>query len=439
MIDSSSACLIVSDLADIRYRFTSCDTTGRSGPSFSTCQEYYRTINSPISKENLIFEFENREYEGAQGFRVPSNGLYNITVAAAGGGRGICNFEHGGFGYQRMVQVELTTDYELLILVGQRGTGACDVIPKIEDIYDILCRVPPANVADVERCNETWYNFTTRGFHHRFYEAFGGGAGGGGSLVRARNKENQEFDGFPIVLVGGGGGTASVLHYDVVEDIGAHNIFLENHLAYRSFVNGQSRVTDRDYSPTPGTRGFRAGSSIVVAGAGGGYSVGILQPTIVDGGALGRAQDLAEGGLDCTPLFPEIGDEIIPYSGVYGGFGGGGGACGGGGGGGGYTGGAVLAVGETVPGGGGFSFTGDSLTTSFKVTEIGFGRLNQNRDNGFVEIILANCGCVYECLINTTEDQFECLCPNNTEPAPDLSDCYEGEFDTSLKYRQLPH
>ena len=81
------------DLADIRYRFTSCGATGRSGPSFSACQQYYTEINSPIAQHDLLFEFENREYEGAQGFRVPMNGLYNITVAAAGSGRGICNFE----------------------------------------------------------------------------------------------------------------------------------------------------------------------------------------------------------------------------------------------------------------------------------------------------------------------------------------------------------
>lgn len=363
---------------------------------------------------------------------MPTNGLYNITVAAAGGGRGICNFENGGFGYQRTIQVELTTDYELLVLVGHRGTGACDVIPKTEDIYNKLCRVPPANVADVESCNETWYNFTGN-FHRQFYDIFGGGAGGGGSLVRARNQETKEFDDFPMVIVGGGGGTASVLHYDVIDDIGAQNVFLANHLAYRTFINGQFRTHDRDHNPIAGTRGFRFVSSNVIAGAGGGYSiVGFPLSINVDGRSLGRAQDFAEGGLDCTQSFIDAGFNI-PYSGVYGGFGGGGGACGGGGGGGGYTGGAVLDVGETVPGGGGFSFIGDSLKTSFKVNEVGFGFLNRERDDGFVEIILANCGCVHECLINTTEDQFECLCPNDTKLTPDLSDCYTGEFDTNLK------
>ena len=31
---------------------------------------------------------------------------------------------------------------------------------------------------------------------------------------------------------------------------------------------------------------------------------------------------------------------------------------------------------------------------------------NAGRDDGFVEIILANCGCVHRCLVNSTEDTF---------------------------------
>ena len=354
-------------------------------------------------------------------------GLYNITVAGAGGGRGICNFEHGGFGNSRTVQVELSTDYELLVLVGQRGTGPCDVIPESDDIYERVCRTPPTNPTEVLACNQTWHNFTVN-VHHLFYEAFGGGAGGGGTLVRARNKKSEEFDDFPIVIMGGGGGTSSVLHYDVVEDIGVNHVFLPNHLAFRTFVNGQSRTHDTDFGLVAGIRGFRIDSTNTVAGAGGGFSVGFVQSINVDGGALGRAQDLADGGFDCIQSFSDI-IENVPYFGVYGGFGGGGGACGGGGGGGGYTGGAILDVGVTVPGGGGFSFVGNSITTSFAVHSVDAGRLNYDRDEGFVEIVLANCGCVYECLVNTTEDQFECLCPNNTELAPNLNDCFASKLD----------
>ena len=422
-------CLIhFPDLADIRYKFSSCGTTGRSGPSFSTCQMFYGNINSPIARQNLLFEFENREYEGAQGFHVPKNGVYNITVAAAGGGRGICNSEYGGHGYQKTVQVELSTDFELLILVGQRGTGSCDIIPQSEQAYDLFCREPPATSTDAVACNETWYNFTRESnFDHVFYEAFGGGAGGGGSLVRARKKDTKIFDSFPIVIVGGGGGSASVLDYDAVEGTSAITFLPNKVLSYRTFINGKSRSygTGATFSEI-GVRGTRSSSSNTVAGAGGGYQVGFLPSINEDGRALGRAQNFAEGGLDCSESFIATG-HIFPYSGVYGGFGGGGGACGGGGGGGGYTGGAILDAGLTNPGGGGYSYVGD-FGTSFSVHEVDSGHLSERHDDGFVEIILANCGCVHRCLVNSTEDTFKCLCPNDTLLAPDLSDCYASEL-----------
>ena len=418
-------CLFFPDLSDIRYKFTSCDTTGRSGPSFSTCQAFYGQINSPIAQQDLLFEFENREYEGAQGFRVPKNGLYNITVAAAGGGRGICNSEYGGRGYQRTVQVDLSTEYELLILVGQRGQEPCNVIPEADEAYDLFCRELPI---DTVACNETWYNFT-RDFERSFYEAFGGGAGGGGSLVRARRKDINVFDNFPIVVAGGGGGSASVLDYDAVSKISANSSFSipTKILSYRTFVNGKLRSYAGGFT-LPGVSGTRRTSSNTVAGAGGGYRMRIVSsPIDEDGRALGSAQDLAKGGLDCTELFIAAG-HIFPYSGVYGGFGGGGGACGGGGGGGGYTGGAILDAGLTFPGGGGYSYVGDDFVTSFNVNMVDGGRLSKGSDDGFVEIILANCGCVHTCLVNSTDDTFECLCPNDTMLAPDLSDCFESEF-----------
>ena len=424
------SCLFIPDLANIRYKFTPCGTSGRSGPSFSTCQAFYGQINSPITRQNLLFEFENREYDGAQGFRVPENGLYNITVAAGSGGRGICNSEYGGRGFQRTVQVELSTEYELLILVGQRGVGPCDVIPEAEEAYNLFCREPPTTLVDAEACNETWYNFTRESdFDRVFYEAFGGGAGGGGSLVRARRKDTKVIDGFPIVIVGGGGGSSSVLDYDATEMTSASTTFLPTKvLSYRTYVNGKaSQYPAGATFVDRGVRGDRASSSNTVAGAGGGYRTGFFQPISEDGMALIGAHNFAEGGLDCTDAFTITG-HVFPYSGVYGGFGGGGGACGGGGGGGGYTGGSILDAGLAIPGGGGYSYVGDDFGTSFSVHEVDQGRLSEGRDDGFVEIVLADCGCVHMCQINSTDDTFECLCPNNTTLAPDQNDCYESEL-----------
>ena len=249
-------------------------------------------------------------------------------------------------------------------------------------------------------------------------------------MVRARNRNSKVFDDFPIAIVGGGGGTVSILDYNVVNDINIQveiPIFGTNYiLSYQVFINAHSGDFDTDYG-IPGVRGIRRGFTNSVAGAGGGYSTGVLPSIELDGSALGRAQNFAEGGLDCTETFISTGNDI-PYSGVYGGFGGGGGACGGGGGGGGYTGGAILAAGVTIPGEGGYSFIGNSITTSFRVDIIHTGLLNREDDDGFVEIVLANCGCVHTCLVNSTEDTFECLCPNNTTLAPDLSDCFAGEL-----------
>ena len=357
---------------------------------------------------------------------MPENGIYNITVAGARGGRGICSFIEGGAGYQRTVQVELSTEYELLVLVGQSGRGPCDVIPETEEAYDMFCREPPVDFTDVEQCNETWYNFT-RDFDRSFYDAFGGGAGGGGSLVRARRRDTEEIDDFPIAIVGGGGGISPILDYNVIADI-ASTASIFDYVNYQVFINAHSRISDPLYG-TAGVRGIRLASvpSNIVPGAGGGYSPGIFVSVDVDGRPLGRAQNFAEGGLDCTAAFISAGRDI-PYSGVYGGFGGGGGACGGGGGGGGYTGGAILASGVTIPGEGGYSFVGNSLTTSFRVYTVNEGLLNSESNDGFVEIVLADCGCVHMCQINSTDDTFRCLCPGNTTLAPDLSDCFAGKL-----------
>jgi hypothetical protein len=236
------------------------------------------------------------------------------------------------------------------------------------------------------------------------------------------------FDGFPIAIVGGGGGTSSVLDYSIIGDIASTPVLpIFYPINYQVFVNAHSRTNDPEYG-TIGVRGIRLGSgpSTSAPGAGGGYSPGFFVSIDVDGGPLGRAQNFAEGGLDCTQSLITTGSDI-PYSGVYGGFGGGGGACGGGGGGGGYTGGAILDRGVTVPGEGGYSYIGNSITTSFRVYTVDED-LNRESDDGFVEIVLANCGCVHTCQINSTDDTFRCLCPDDTILAPDLSDCFAGEL-----------
>lgn len=47
--------------------------------------------------------------------------------------------------------------------------------------------------------------------------------------------------------------------------------------------------------------------------------------------------------------------------------------------------------------------------------------------DGYVDIVLSDCGCVHECVVNEEADQFECLCPEDARLAPDQSDCFKGE------------
>ena len=419
----------VIDLDDIKYRFTPCGAVGQSGPTYSTCHQYYTGLNSPQVNQNLLFGVDNREISGAQGFHIPKSGLYNITIAGARGGRGICN-PLRGVGYTRRVQVELSTEYDLLIFVGQRGTEPCDVIPKTKDAYATFCQEPAVitNITDMKSCNESWFNFTQEAdFDPLFYEAFGGGAGGGGSLVKLRRRNSTALDARPIVVAGGGGGTAAVLDYEVIKNISVLKFDDTDQVgsaaeSYRVLINASARTHSPDYG-TAGIQGYHNTTMITrphtMPGAGGGYNLNLENQStdtpFLDGRALHRG---GLGGMDCTQLLIDAGYHI-PYSGVYGGFGGGGGACGGGGGGGGYTGGAILAPGVTIPGEGGYSYIRDDVVNVSEIFDY-----NYSEPDGFMEIVLANCGCAYECLM--TGGQYECLCPDDTMLALDLNDCFKG-------------
>ena len=407
--------------------------TGRTGPSFRTCRDHYAASDSPIFRDDVLFEFENGDYRGAQGFRVPRDGVYNITVVGAAGARGICNHVLGGKAVKRTVQVKLSTEFDLLVMVGQRGLEPCTQIPISEPAYTEVCSNPPLNINETVLCNETWYNLT-RKYDSLFYEVFGGAGGGGASLVRARNRTSEMFDDFPIVVTGGGSGTPAVLQFDGVDVVDVGDQFPSGEEGYRAYLNGQFIQLNPvfPFSLFPGIRGNRISDGSKIAGAGGGYSIGLKRLIEVDGRAFRSPLNFANGGIDCAqPLYNIRMDNAnaIPFHGTFGGFGGGGGACGGSGGGGGYTGGAVQGIGNTIPGGGGYSYTGDAFFTSFNVTHI-VDTLHENRTDGFVDIVLANCGCVYECTVFEEADQFDCRCPKDATLAPDLSDCFYSKKQT---------
>ena len=100
----------------------SCGSTGFSGPTFEQCEAYYRENLSPIATDGLLFRFDENTFRGGQGFRIPREDLYNVTIAGAAGGRGLCNINLGR-GRRLQFQVRLAPIYELLVVVGQKGKG----------------------------------------------------------------------------------------------------------------------------------------------------------------------------------------------------------------------------------------------------------------------------------------------------------------------------
>ena len=309
------------------------------------------------------------------------SGWYNLTVAGAAGGRGLCSLYYGR-GAVLKVTAYLTAGQDAAILVGQKGTGPCDVDPSLE-----LCQEDPMNVNESENC-----------FNLLFEEAgfFGeGGGGGGASLVVLLNE--TKLAGLPLVMSGGGGGSGPP-YCDPVPVLLPIE-FLNGSLLSGSGENGGCTTLDDDacsFRPGVGS-GWKGNSSSLMS---------------VDGQGFIMGDDFAVGGLPCFANFE-----------TYGGFGGGGGGCFEGGGGGGYTGGSVFVDLCFVHGEGGTSFVAN--TSSGK--EVILLDFHTNNDTGFVEIVPVDCGCTGSCVMYES-DQFGCVCPENSVLAPDQSDCYNGMF-----------
>ena len=370
-----------------------------------------------------MFEVDNinDEYGGGQGFRLPKNDLYNITIAGARGGEGLCNFEYGLGGVVRM-QVELTTDYEYLILVGHRGTSVCDVPDNADNP---ICRQPRLrNVTEAEACKVDWNNWINKTLPESNNSAHfnGGGGGGGASMIWPRRKNDLRFINLPIAIAPGGGGASALLDYKSLE-------LTLSSLSFNYPINGTKEEIYRfhvnahfdQYLLTwpEGDRGTRP--AVITSGSGGGWNSVVGFPLLeVDGKLLSQPNNFAQGGFDCSPSAPN-GSRV--FTGVNGGYGGGGGGCDSGGGGGGYTGGHVVRNSNITPGGGGDV----GIFNQTELPLVGMLGRNHNDDDGYVEIVSSNCECAGQCVVYPEEKQFECLCPNDTLLAEDRSNCYQGE------------
>ena len=396
-------------------------------------------MNSPIANPDTLLQFEdfNGKYDGTQGFQVPRDGLYNITVAGASGGEGVCNY-HYGLGGVISAQVRLTTDYEYLILVGHKGASVCDVPANTNHP---VCQLPrPTNLTEAQTCDTAWFNWTTfnasNATQFNRYNFNGGGGGGGASMIWPRTSEGKLFTNFPIVISPGGGGASAILDYiSVMEDVqipipGPYNLSYpttaDNRTIYSFHVNGH---IDQYVSGWPeGVRGYRPSveNRVISSGAGSGWNPSIDYPLQdIDGKLLSQENAFAEGGFDCSSLLQDPSVDGFVFTDVFGGYGGGGGGCGSGGGGGGYTGGLVTINFNRIPGSGGDARVFN--LTEFPLVRYVANEFYQNNGDGYVEIVASNCGCDGECVVYTEERQFECLCPNDTILAEDGSSCYQGE------------
>ena len=400
-------------------------------------------MDSPIANPGTLFQYENEVYDGAQGFRLPRDDLYNITVAGASGGEGVCNY-HYGLGGVISAQVRLTTDYEYLIMVGQKGTSVCDVPENAG--HPVCQQLRPTNLTEAQACNDTWYSWTKinagEDLQYNQYNFNGGGGGGGASMIWPRRVDNREFTDLPIVISPGGGGASAVLDYEfaarrIVQPRYnlSYELSADHDQVYTFHANGH--FNRYSISWPEGASGYRLSGAYteITSGVGSGWISSPIGLASVDGKLLSQGESFAEGGFDCSSVFQDPQYDGLVFTNVFGGYGGGGGGCASGGGGGGYSGGSVLTNFYRMPGGGGdagvFNLTELSLVRM--LNKLGF-----NDGDGYVEIVASNCGCAGECVVYTEERQFECKYLNSTEIRGNGS--YQGEqYVIVITQAQVPH
>ena len=301
-------------------------------------------------------------------------------------------------------QVELTPETTLIILVGQNGgspfCSSSDYFP--------WCEGPPLSLESALECSNVWFDNINEIAPEIFSES-GGGGGGGASMIRViRGRDDVAT--YPLIIVGAGGGSSAIMTNDTLGVIHSERSLISEELD-QAYMDAKVP----DVNSHGGERGTtNVNDTILRSGVGGGYiyDMPYSQPKVVDGGNL---FDEPIGGDECF-----MGQK--PFLRAVGGYGGGGGGCGGGGGGGGFTGGDVLGTGNTFPGGGGISYVGN-FSTHLNFVEY----FISNRSYGYVDIVAADCNCAHVCAVHSEQNEYECLCLNNTRLAPDLNDCYYSE------------
>ena len=384
------------DLSVITFRLQSCGAVGSTPPK--ECKDFYRRRGSPVADH-----LRQSNVPGAQLFRIPRSGLYNVTVAGASGGDGACH--PSGRGHALRATFGFTEGQELMVFVGQQGLAGCK---NASGAYIPFCQ-RWTNSTNITTCTRQWFqDFKDRPkfvFNNEDLELYEGGGGGGGASLVQFVGANQ-----PLMVAGGGGGGGAAYNQTVLADYLQSNPGFQSN-AYPPPANPNSQT---------GLSGWSFEQPFASAGVGGGYKADPRATDATDGGPLSSHRGPA-GGADCL----DVHTQPTPLLHSKGGFGGGGGGCENGGGGGGYTGGRVSNYQSDstsyLSGEGGRSYIiANAAGTVHPYTDLGL-----NEDDGYVELLPLNCFCTGECLI--VDDTFCCSCPDNTVLAPDGFDCYKGE------------
>ena len=390
------------------FTFTNCDASGREGPSLSRCQEWYDNrydnnlgTNYKAHKDEYSLnkwwkndKFFNMDTSGIQLWTVPATGLYDVTVAGAGGGRVVGEI---GSGLVLDFSYNFVKGDKYMLLIGQNGNLGNSYIPN------------PLLGYTSELATSSQWPYASSG-------------GGGTFFVKYYNIDGYEQDNAQeiediidnstniIAIAGGGSGGTT---YRIDSDSDSYKTVADG--SYNSEFVGLdgsgtisvSFISTRGELKKEARGGVIAGVNEAASGGGGGGGYG------VNGGVAGYntqhsytgaeigAQSFINGGMG--GLNPHVVDanEIINRAGLgsatEGGFGGGGaGAEGGSGGGGGYTGGgsdnitiSAIVVGQNTIAGGGGSIVNKQVIAkneNFQATTKKNNYVNDNNFNGFIKI-----------------------------------------------------
>ena len=396
------------------FTFTNCDASGREGPSIDRCREWYnnRYENSLATKDDynahkdeysLTKWWENDRFfdmdtPGIQLWTVPATGLYDVTVAGAGGGRSGGN-ESVGSGLVMDFSYNFVKGDSYMLLIGQKGKIGNAYIPNPLDGY------PSEQSTSSQR-------------------PYASSGGGGTFFVKYyripipgdTNAEEAIIDNSANIIAIAGGGSGGPTYagddytpFKTVADGSYNSEFVG--------LDGSGTANDGDLISTGGELkkeargGVIAGENEAASGGGGGGGYG------VDGGLAGYntqhstfngvsietvalgAQSFIKGGKG--GLNPHVYvNGVINRAGLgsasEGGFGGGGaGAEGGSGGGGGYAGGgsdniteaAILPKNNTIAGGGGSIVNKEIIVKNANFQSITKQNDNDhNNRNGYIKI-----------------------------------------------------